>query len=135
MFLSKLKAGNSLCLHFHFKALSNFWLSFCSFIYTINIIFPSAIFGYLWRCWHFFFALDDVILVVSGLHKLFRSDCRHVNNSGCIQFCRLSGRVILRNNIWIKTYPQSVNRILGNVCTEKVWIHAKYEFCHKSIKW
>ena len=44
----------SFYLHFHFNVLSNCQLKFCSFICAIKTIFPSAIFGYLWRYWYFF---------------------------------------------------------------------------------
>ena len=74
------EAGNSLRLHFHFNVLSNCQLKFCSFICTIKIIFSSTTFGYLWRYWYFLTAVDT-ILGFSGLHKLFHSDCRHVDNS------------------------------------------------------
>ena len=87
------EARNSLCLHFHFNVLSNCQLKFFSLICTIKIIFCSTTFGYLWRYWYFLTAVDT-ILGFSGLHKLFHSDCRHVANSSCIHFYKLSGRVI-----------------------------------------
>ena len=53
-------------------------LKFCSFICTMKIIFPSAIFGYLWCCWYLLL-LQLILFYVSRLHKLFHSNWQHVD--------------------------------------------------------
>ena len=125
------ESGNFLCLHFYFKVLSNCQLNFCSFICTIKIIFPSAIFGYLWRCWYFFPYFFSWTGQVGQIVPFRLSTCGQFRLYSVLQFLRTCHfeAIIFRN----ATYPKRVNSVLENVCIEKAWIPPKYESCHNSI--
>ena len=94
-------------------------LNFCSFICTIKIIFPSAIFGYLWRCWYFF----PYFFSWTGQIVPFRlSICGQFRLYSVLQFVRTCHfeAIIFRN----AAYPKSVNRVVENVCIEKAIIQS-----------
>ena len=79
---------------------------FCFFICIIKLLKPSFLLPYLVisDIIDIFFTAVETILGFSGLRKLFHSDCRHVDNSSCIQFCKLSGHAISKQ-LYFGTKP------------------------------